>query len=281
MKPSPNPFLAPSLASLYGDASRLASRTSALGRAKISGRPVPDTIARLALEHAHPGLPLRTVADVGCGRGTSSRVLAERLSPRRLTAIDASGAMLAAARKRVGAPSGTETGFVQADFHRLPLGTGTYDLVVAAFCLYHSPQPGQVIAEFARVLHPHGVAVVVTKSADSYRELDTLLASAGLDPEAPNRESLYTAAHSGNVAAIVASGLDVLHVEHEDHRFRFAGLAHVAAYVATNPKYHLAPGLRGDPTSIAEALRACLPEAPVPASSTITYVVARPPGVRR
>jgi SAM-dependent methyltransferase len=277
----PNPFLASSLAPLYGDASRLASRTSALGQAKVSGRPVPDTIARLALEHEHPDLPLRTVADVGCGRGTSSRVLAERLSPRRLTAIDASGAMLAAARGRVGAPPGTETGFVQADFHRLPLGTATYDLVVAAFCLYHSPRPGQAIAEFARVLHPQGVAVLVTKSADSYSELDALLALAGLDPEAPNRESLYEAAHSGNVAAIVATGLDVLHVEHEDHRFRFADLAHVAAYVATSPKYHLAPGLRGDPTAIARALRARLPEAPVTASSIVTYIVARPPGVRR
>lgn len=277
----PNPFLASSLAPLYGDASRLASRTSALGQAKVSGRPVPDTIAHLALEHAHPGLPLRTVADVGCGRGTSSRVLAERLSPRRLTAIDASRAMLAAARGRVGAPLGAETGFVQADFHHLPLGTGTYDLIVAAFCLYHSPRPGQVIAEFARVLHPRGVAVLVTKSADSYSELDALLASTGLDSEAPYRESLYAAAHSGNIAAIAASGLDVLHVEHEDHGFRFTDLAHVAAYVATNPKYHLAPGLRGDPTAIAEALRARLPEAPVPASSTVTYVVARPPGVRR
>ncbi|MBM9437249.1 class I SAM-dependent methyltransferase [Actinacidiphila bryophytorum] len=277
----PNPFLASSLAPLYGDASRLASRTSALGQAKVSGRPVPVTIARLALEHAHPDLPLRTVADIGCGRGTSSRVLAEQLTPRRLTAIDASGAMLSAARVRVGAPPGTETGYVQADFHRLPLATGTYDLVVAAFCLYHSPRPGQVIAEFARVLHPQGVAVLVTKSADSYSELDALLASSGLDPEAPYRESLYAAAHSGNVAAIVASGLEVLHVEHEDHGFRFTDLAHVAAYVATNPKYHLAPGLRGDPTSIAEALRARLPEAPVTASSTITYVVARPPGVRR
>lgn len=278
---NPNPFLASSLTPLYGDASRLASRTSALGQAKVSGRPVPDTIARVALRHAHPDLPLRTVADVGCGRGTSSRVLAEQLSPRRLTAIDASGAMLAAARGRVGAQPATETGFVQADFHRLPLGTGTYDLVVAAFCLYHSPQPGRVIAEFARVLHPQGVAVLVTKSADSYSELDALLASSGLDPEAPYRESLYAAAHSGNIAAIAASGLDVLHVEHEDHRFRFGDLAHVAAYVATNPKYHLAPGLRGDPMAISEALRARLPEAPVTASSVVTYVVARPPGVRR
>lgn len=281
MKRSLNPFLAPSLAPLYGDASRLVSRTSALGRAKVSGRPVPDTIARLAVEHAHPEFPLRTVADVGCGRGTSSRVLAERLSPQRLTAIDASGAMLAAARERVVAPPGTEAEFVQADFHRLPLATGTCDLVVAAFCLYHSPQPGQVIAEFARVLHPQGVAVLVTKSADSYSELDVLVASAGLDPETPYRESLYAAAHSGNMAAIAASGLEVLHVEHEDHRFRFADLAHVAAYLATNPKYHCAPGLRGNPTAIAQALRARLPEAPVTASSVVTYVVARPPGARR
>lgn len=281
MRRSRNPFLASSLEPLYGDATRLAARTSALGRAKISGRAVPDTIAHLAVEHGLAGVLLHTVADVGCGRGTSSRVLAERLSPGRLTAIDASGAMLAAARERVGTLPGTKTGYVQADFHHLPLRTGTYDLVVAAFCLYHSPRPSQVIAEFARVLHPRGVAVLVTKSADSYSELDALVAAAGLDPDAPGRDSLYAAAHSGNIATTVASGLDLLHVEHEEHRFRFTDLAHVAAYLATNPKYRLAPALSGDPTAIAEALRFRLPDTPVAASSIVTYVVAHPRGVRR
>lgn len=280
MKSSDNPFLAPSLEPLYGGADRLASRTSALGRAKVSGRPVPDTIASLTIEHWSSDVSIRTVADIGCGRGTSSRALAERLTPRRLTAIDASRAMVAKARERVGATPGIKTDFVQADFHRLPLKARTYDLVIAAFCLYHSPRPSRVVAEFARVLDRRGVAVLVTKSAESYRELDALVASGGLDPDAMRRESLYAAAHSGNIRALTADALDVVHVEHEEHRFRFADLAHVAAYLATNPKYRLSPSLSGNPEAIAEALRLRLPDSPVTTGSVVTYVVARPHGAR-
>ena len=281
MNRSDNPFLAPSLKPLYGGADRLAARTSALGRAKVSGPPVPLTISRLAVEHSAVDAPLPMVADVGCGRGTSSRVLAEQLAPRRLVAVDASRAMIAAARQRVGVTPGTVTDFVQADFHHLPLRAGRYDLVTAAFCLYHSPRPSEVVAEFARVLARRGVVVLVTKSADSYRELDHLVASAGLDPDAPRRESLYAAAHSSNIATLTAGALDVLHVEHEEHRFRFTDLAHVALYLATNPKYQFPPGLSGDPEVIAQALRLGRPDTPVTASSTVTYVVARTRGGHR
>ena len=281
MSLSSNPFLTSSLEPLYGEAGRLAARTSALGQAKVSGRPVPDTIARLVVEYLAMDAPVRSVADIGCGRGTSSRVLAERLTPHRLTAIDASWAMVAKARERVGATPGTLTDFVQADFHQLPLRAGAYDLVTAAFCLYHSSRPSQVIAEFARVLNRRGITVLVTKSADSYRELDALVASTRLDPDALRRESLYEAAHSGNIAAITADALDVLHVEHEEHSFRFVDLAHVAAYLATNPKYRLPPDLSGDPEAIAEALRLRSPDTPVATSSVVTYVVARHCGGRR
>lgn len=118
-----NPFVAPSLEPLYGNADRLAARTSALGRAKVSGRPVPDTIAQLAAAYL-AGEQTRAVADIGCGRGTSSRVLADRLAPRRLTAIDASQAMIEEARRRVDPTPSTDVAFLQADFHHLPLAAG-------------------------------------------------------------------------------------------------------------------------------------------------------------
>jgi SAM-dependent methyltransferase len=278
---SGNPFVAPSLEPLYGNADRLAARTSALGQAKVSGRPVPDTIARLAAVHLPAGDRIRAVADIGCGRGTSTRVLANRLSPRRLIAIDASQAMIEKARERIGATPGTEVAFLQADFHHLPLEACRYDVVAAAFCLYHSPQPATVVTEFARVLDGHGVAVLVTKDADSYRELDALVATAGLDPRAEHRESLYATAHSGNIAAVADSALEVVHVEHEEHESRFTGLDHVAAYLATNPKYDFAPGLYGNPGALASALHEWLPDRPLTTVSVVTYVVARPLGGHR
>ncbi|MEU8269700.1 class I SAM-dependent methyltransferase [Sphaerisporangium sp. NPDC049002] len=283
MTVSSNPFLdATAQGELYGHASRLAARTSALHRAKKRGRPVADVIAVLAAVHLPVGRPA-LVTDLGCGRGTSSRVLAEGLRPRRLVGIDVSAAMLKAARIRFGAERGTDSAvsFVQADFHHLPLPTGACALAVAAFCLYHAMRPEVVIAEIARVLAPDGVTILVTKSADSYHELDALVAAAGLDPDAPCRESLYAAAHSANLANLTEPVLSIEHLEHEVHGFTFTDYDHVAEYLATSPKYHLPAALRGDPAAIAAALRRRLPDTPVSATSVITYLLARQPGGRR
>jgi len=269
-----NAFTHPAATSeLYQDESRLAARTSALHRAKVQGRPVAEVIADLAGEHlAEPRQAI--VADLGCGRGTSSRILAERLRPRRLLAIDTSQAMLTAARGRV-ADAPTTVTYLRADFHRLPLGDATCTVVVAAFCLYHAPDPRPVIDEIARVLVEGGVAIMVTKSADSYRALDHLVAAAGMDTRATRRPSLYGTAHGGNLEALTAPILPIVHVEHEEHRFAFTGLDHVAAYLATTPKYELPPAMATDPDAIAMALRSQMVDRPVVATSTITYLVAR------
>ncbi|MEU4574611.1 class I SAM-dependent methyltransferase [Nonomuraea sp. NPDC023979] len=270
-----NAFTHPSTtADLYRDGARLAARTSALHQAKVQGRPVAEVIAALAA-HQMPDRRPAIIADIGCGRGTSSRVLAERLRPRLLLAIDASAAMLAAARTRIEqARVPTETRYIQADFHRMPLADGACALVVAAFCLYHAPDPHPVITEIARVLAPDGLAILVTKSTDSYRSLDQLVAAAGLDIAAIRRPSLYETAHSGNLAALLAPSLRVIHMEHEEHRFAFTGLDHVAAYLATTPKYELPPGMTGNPDAIATALHARMTDQPIIATSTITYLTS-------
>ncbi|MBG0818666.1 class I SAM-dependent methyltransferase [Planomonospora sp. ID82291] len=257
---------------LYGSGARLATRTRALHRAKTSGRPVADVIAELAAAHL-PTASGTVVADIGCGRGTTSRVLTERLRPRCLLAVDASAAMITDARARI--TGDAPIVYLQADFHRLPLTGAACDLVVAAFCLYHSRDPRSVVAELARVLRPGGLAALVTKSADSYQALDHLVAGAGLDPDALERPSLYSTAHSGNLPTLLPPSLRTVHLEHERHTFDFTDLGHVAAYLATTPKYELPPGLAGDPDAITSRLRARLPDGPVHAASTVTYLLAR------
>ncbi|MEU3164039.1 class I SAM-dependent methyltransferase [Streptosporangium sp. NPDC006930] len=280
MTASTNPFLDATVREgLYRDASRLSARTSALHRAKTRGRPVAEVIADLASAHLLAPQP-SLVIDIGCGRGTSSRVLTERLRPRRLIGIDASAAMLDDARARLGV-TGDAASFVQADFHHLPVPSGTCTVAVAAFCLYHASRPEAVITEIARTLAPGGIAILVTKSADSYRDLDVLVANAGLDPDAPHRESLYAAAHSANLAGLTEPVLPIEHLEHEEHGFTFADLSHVAEYLATSPKYHLPAELHGAPAAIAVALRARLSDAPVSTTSIVTYLLARKPGGAR
>lgn len=259
---------------LYASQDRLASRTSALHRAKVSGRHAGEVIADLAADAAGDREHM-IVADVGCGRGTTARMIAQRLPCAQVIAVDASPAMLAAARRRLTGMGGTR--LVRADFHRLPLAPGSFDVAVAAFCLYHSPAPGDVVGEITRCLRPGGTAIVAVKSAGSYRELDHLVAASGVDPQAMTRPSLYLAAHSGNVAALVSARLNVQRVIHDSHRFVFADLGHVAEYLATSPKYDLRESLAGDASAISRALREWITDGPVAATSIVSYVTATRP----
>ncbi|WP_055595739.1 class I SAM-dependent methyltransferase [Streptomyces hirsutus] len=274
-----NPFLDPARQQeLYGHASRLAGRTGALMRAKTSGRPVPETIVSLVQAHHVQPDRLSLVLDIGCGRGTSSLVISRQLRPRRVVGLDASLSLLTQARGRAQKLPRTPVDFLEGDFHELPLLAKSCDVAVAAFCLYHSPRPQEVIAQIARVLAPGGLAVLVTKGLDSYREMDQLVASSGLDARADRHESLYAAAHSGNLTDLATSSLDVVTVQDEEHTFAFDGHDHLAQYLATNPKYDLPPGLYGNPGALAATLHEFLPDQPLTTRSLITFVVARPKG---
>lgn len=253
---------------LYGSAARLAQRTSALHAAKRSGAHPADVIVALSREH----LPPRPrVLEVGCGRGSTTLALAEALRPSRLVVLDLSSALLRAAldrakRGRVGLHA------VGGDFHQLPFAKATFDLAAAAFCLYHSPVPELVLRELARCLRPGGTAVVATKSAGSYHELDALVAASGLDEEALSRPSLYATFHTGNLVAVAAAVLDVVAERHDRHAFAF-DVETAAVYLLTNPKYELRTR---DAAAVIDALgRALHPGTHVHTTSTVSYCLLR------
>lgn len=269
---SSTPFVNPDqIAPLYAAPARLAQRTGSLHAAKISGDDATATIARIASRLA-PTRP--TVCDIGCGRGTTTLALAAALTPRRLIALDRSAALLRTVRDRA-APAGHTVDTTCADFHHLPLAASSIDIAVAAFCLYHSPHPDHVIAEITRCLTPNGHAVLITKSADSYREIDHLMQTTGLDPDATARPSLYTSFHSDNASDITATASCLVEVTHHRHVFRFSGLEHLATYVATSPKYEL-PDRFTDAAALAAELRRRIPNRPLTATSTVTYITAAP-----
>lgn len=269
MTATANPFTDSDLTgALYSSPGRLARRTQALHAARVSGRHAGQVIAELACQAVPPGQVV-VAADVGCGRGTTTRLLAERLPAARIVPVDRSAAMLTTTRSR--SPRVVP---VCADFHRLPFRDGACGLIVAAFCLYHSACPWVVASEFARCLRPRGTVIAAVKSAGSYRELDQVVAASGLDLDALSRPSLYQAVHGGNVAAILGARLTVRRVFSDTHVFRFPTLADAAEYLATSPKYQLPVPVRGDPTALAAALRQRLPDGPVTATSVVTYVTA-------
>lgn len=274
MRSEANPFTDPGQVrgALYASADRMARRTGALHRARVSGRHAAAVICDLAGEA--PGADTGLIVDLGGGRGTTTRLLAERLPGARVIGADLSAALLMAARQRL---TGTgQAALVRADFHQLPFPHDSCNLVVAAFCLYHARSPTSVIAEIARCLVAGGTAIIAVKSADSYRELDHVVARSGLDLGAESRPSpsLYQAAHSGNIESLGSVSLDVRQVTHETHRFVFPALVDAAEYLSTSPKYDLPPGLAGDPAALAAALRQRMADEPVTATSVVTYLSA-------
>src|SRR5579863_9402379 len=104
---------------LYASADRLARRSSALHRARVAGRHAGEVITDLAKAALAPGGRRARVADIGCGRGTTTRMLAQRLPGAAVAGLDLSAALLAAARERP--PEALTVRFVRADFCRLPL----------------------------------------------------------------------------------------------------------------------------------------------------------------
>ncbi len=77
MSPAANPFTDPALVSgpLYASADRLARRTGALHRARVSGRHAGQVITDLAAAAVPPLRGSTRVADIGCGRGTTTSML--------------------------------------------------------------------------------------------------------------------------------------------------------------------------------------------------------------
>jgi ArsR family transcriptional regulator len=98
-----------------------------------------------------------TVVDIGCGTGNVSELLSPLV--KRVIAVDASAAMLKAARKRLEGRGNVE--FVRGEVQSLPLNDASADAAVAFLVLHHVPEIGAALAEMRRVLRPGGIALIV------------------------------------------------------------------------------------------------------------------------
>jgi SAM-dependent methyltransferase len=129
-----------------------------------------NLIDRAKLEFLAPFLPATGRAvEIGCG---SARLLARiaRRTALAPIAIDLAPAALGLARASAAAV-GRPVACVCADALRLPLASGSCDLVLSGGLLEHFPDPTAALAEMARVLRPGGVlyADVVPRKFSLYR----------------------------------------------------------------------------------------------------------------
>ena len=111
---------------------------------------VEETIRRV------PRLPGASVLDVGCGTGSLLAGLAAAQPELRITGVDLSLPMIAAAREQL-----PPQGFAAvADAESLPFRDGSFDLVVSSSSFHFWPRPLEALRECRRVLTPHGTLVM-------------------------------------------------------------------------------------------------------------------------
>ena len=149
-------------------------------RARESGgKGWPDSVAGQMERYYSPGRTWEATArgllglvrlgdalDAGSGDGAIAALLAPRA--RRLTCLDRSEKVLAAARQRLGHLA--NVAFVPGDVHALPFEAARFDQVLLFHVLVYAEQPARVVAEAARVLKPGGDLVVTTLAPHAHRE---------------------------------------------------------------------------------------------------------------
>jgi ArsR family transcriptional regulator len=126
-------------------------------------------------------LELGDVVDIACGDGVLSELIAERA--RRVTCVDISATVIAAARKRLARLANVD--FCEADMHALPLASAAYDHVFLMHALAYTREPQKAIKEAARLLRPGGRLIVAALAehghAETMRAYDHL--NLGIAPE--------------------------------------------------------------------------------------------------
>ena len=110
-------------------------------------------IAQLLLQQAAPAAG-EAVLDIGCGCGSTTIELAQRVTPGgRVVGVDISAPMLERARER--APAGLAVDFVQADATAYTFEAGATDLLFSRFGVMFFAEPRKSFANIRRGLR-HG-----------------------------------------------------------------------------------------------------------------------------
>lgn len=104
--------------------------------------------------------PGRSLLDVGCGPGTLTADLAQRVAPGRVVGLDASPDVLAEARRVLDGRGLVDVEVVSGDVYGLDHDDGSFDVVHAHQVLQHLGDPVGALREMRRVCRPGGVVAV-------------------------------------------------------------------------------------------------------------------------
>jgi malonyl-CoA O-methyltransferase len=135
-------------------------------------------------------LDVQSVADIGAGTGFLTEKLQQRYPQAEVFAVDLAEPMLRRAQKRMDSNKALNTPswltpirklwdtqplpkvhYIQADAYRLPLATGSLDLIVTNFMLQWCDRLDEVLMEFRRVIKPNGLLMLTSLGPDTLKEL--------------------------------------------------------------------------------------------------------------
>ncbi len=116
-----------------------------------------ENSAAYLLPHLQPG---QRLLDVGCGPGTLTLDLAERVAPGRVLGIDAAAEAVGEAERISDERGVGGVGFAVGDVYALEADDEQFDIVHAHQVLQHLTDPVAALREMRRVLAPGGLVAV-------------------------------------------------------------------------------------------------------------------------
>lgn len=116
-----------------------------------------ENSAGYLLPHLEPGMH---VLDVGCGPGTITLDLAERVTPGTVVGLDRSPEVIAQAEQARDAAQADNVAFAVGDVYALDFDDGRFDVIHAHQVLQHLTDPVAALGEMRRVLRDGGLLAV-------------------------------------------------------------------------------------------------------------------------
>jgi ubiquinone/menaquinone biosynthesis C-methylase UbiE len=120
-------------------------------------RRTADEAAAFLLPELRPGMRL---LDVGCGPGSITRGLAERIAPGQAIGLDLSRETLSFAREDAAARGLENLRYEEGSVYDLPFPAASFDIVFAHQVLQHLREPDTALREMLRVVRSGGLVAV-------------------------------------------------------------------------------------------------------------------------
>jgi len=145
---------------------RFAGAIATYDRAAVAQRRIAERLAGLMERYAPKG---GIVFEAGCGTGIMSRLVMERLHPRKLYMVDLSDSY----RSRLADMDADRAVFTAGDAEEVPLPQGL-SAVVSSSVIQWFERPERFIERSADALMPGGVIAVATYGVENMREIGAL-----------------------------------------------------------------------------------------------------------